>query len=346
MFTIYGGKTEFNQWDQGQRVLNPKMVVGDRAVFRNASGETHPMYAYEYEGKVVADVPNDLLMMATPILVDLCETTECRTSFRVIAREKPEGYERIDNTPCIPQTPSSGGVSRWNDLPDKPFYEEVGEVCFIDNKTVTSNYDSDFGAFAVSLGTALEQMPLNGNCKVVWDGVSREHAIIETELMGEIYHGFGNLSFFASFGISAPNTGESYAFLVLPSRWVVAFTTDSSATEHTISVSAEALAYHPMEQGYIDIPTLDFVALGLPVLPQNSQGQSIEGDFSAIYETLLKNWIVKVRYAYQSGEVAECIGVAIVNRDFRTFQFRLHVFGVVDFAFDVTRSKITGWQDT
>lgn len=124
MFTIYGGKTEFNQWDQGQRVTNPRMVVGDRAVFRNASGETHPMIAYNYNGVVVADVPNDLLRVAMPILVDLCETAEYRTSFQVIAQDKPDGYEEIDNTPCIPKE-TSGGVSSWNDLTDKPFGETI-----------------------------------------------------------------------------------------------------------------------------------------------------------------------------------------------------------------------------
>ena len=130
MFTIYGGKTEFNQWDQGQRVTNPNMVVGDKVRFWNATGETHPMIAYLHEGVVVADVPNDLLQNACPIVVELCGKPECQGRFTVnfVSDKKPDGYIFIDNTHCEPVTPSAGGVSSWNDLTDKPFYKESNKT--------------------------------------------------------------------------------------------------------------------------------------------------------------------------------------------------------------------------
>ena len=66
MFTIYGGKDAFDQWDQGQRVTCPGLAAGDKVTFLNCTGETHPMKAYSYNGEVVCDVPNDLLRMARP----------------------------------------------------------------------------------------------------------------------------------------------------------------------------------------------------------------------------------------------------------------------------------------
>ena len=111
MFTIYGGKAAFDQWDQGQRVTNPAMQAGDKVTFTNCTGETHPMKAYTHEGAVVCDVPNDLLMKAMPILVDLCGNHEHRTRLLVNAKEKPDGYVYVDNT-AYPQesTGNSGGI--------------------------------------------------------------------------------------------------------------------------------------------------------------------------------------------------------------------------------------------
>lgn len=123
MFTIYGGKTEFNQWEQGQRVTNPKLTVGNKVRFWNATGETHPMIAYMHEGVVVADVPNDLLQHCSPLLVQLCGDPECLTRFIVNAQKKPADYVFIDNTHCEYAHSSGGGVSSWNDLTDKPFDE-------------------------------------------------------------------------------------------------------------------------------------------------------------------------------------------------------------------------------
>ncbi len=136
MFTIYGGKTEFNQWEQGQMVTNPNMAVGDMVRFWNGSGETHPMIAYTHEGVVVVDVPNDLLQRAAPILVDLCKDPERLTRFTVnfVSCKAPEDYQFVDNTHCEPVVPpgggsgGGGGVTSWNDLEDKPFGTEQVNV--------------------------------------------------------------------------------------------------------------------------------------------------------------------------------------------------------------------------
>lgn len=114
MFTIYGEKTEFSQWEQGQRVTNPKLAVGDKVRFWNASGETHPMIAYMHEGVVVADVPNDLLQHCSPILVELCGDPECLTRFIVNAQDKPAGYVFVDNTHCVVADPELFSTEKWS----------------------------------------------------------------------------------------------------------------------------------------------------------------------------------------------------------------------------------------
>lgn len=237
----------------------------------------------------------------------------------------------------------SGGVTSWNDLKDRPFDKAVEEVRFVDNLTATSEYNSNYGAFCIYLEAALEQMPLTGNCKVAWDGVTRTHPIVEAEIQGEIYHGFGNLYMFSSFGLNAPNTGEPYAVLILPNRYAMVFTMDQSPAEHTVTVAADDAVYHPMDQRYLDIPTLDFVALGLSAIPQNqSEAATIVGDFTDIYETLLKNWVVKVRFDSQGSQFSKYNCVAFVNRHPDTAQFILTVFGYFTFKFTVTRSGIVG----
>ncbi len=107
MFTIYGGNTEFNQWDLEQRVVEPSLVAGDKVVFLNSSGMTHPMMAYRYDNDIVVDVPNELLTMAMPIVVYINGRYDTRTSISVTAKAKPEGYIFVDNSGW----PSDNGAS-------------------------------------------------------------------------------------------------------------------------------------------------------------------------------------------------------------------------------------------
>lgn len=95
MFHIYGGKTEFQQWETGQLVTCPHMEVGDAVVFR-AHGKAYATKATQREVGVWADVPNYLLQEAGQIRVDLGWDAnghlDCRTYFEVAEREKPEDY--------------------------------------------------------------------------------------------------------------------------------------------------------------------------------------------------------------------------------------------------------------
>lgn len=93
MFSIKDGRTAFNQWEQGQILVNEHMKAGDRVFFRGASGETYTMYATS-DG---VEVPNILLQTARSMIVDLEGRNSCRTAIGVNAAEKPADYVLEDN---------------------------------------------------------------------------------------------------------------------------------------------------------------------------------------------------------------------------------------------------------
>lgn len=187
MFTIYGGKTEFNQWEQGHRVTEPKLAVGDKVRFWNASGETHPMIAYQHEGVIVADVPNDLLQHYSPILVELCGNPECLTRFIVNAQDKPADYVFVDNTHCepAPSGPSSGGLT---ELPEGYPYKEKSETVLVEETAVEMSAVGETGLCQGSLVTDLHWTD-GENYILKLDGESYECTV--KNLAGTMY--IGNL---------------------------------------------------------------------------------------------------------------------------------------------------------
>ena len=98
MFSIRYGYTEFEQWEQWCALENPHMSDGDRVFFRSANGATFTMRAEE--GMVY--VPNRLLQIARPFVVELEGHPECTTQFRVVEAPKPDYYELEDNTAPVP----------------------------------------------------------------------------------------------------------------------------------------------------------------------------------------------------------------------------------------------------
>lgn len=114
MFEIYGGATEFNQWDLDKMVINSCMNEGDEVVFYKSNGETYPVKATRYFGSVVANVPNYILQTAGNILVSLGQGNEkhddCETIFSVVAADKPGDY----NCKCNVSQPLLNGESTGN----------------------------------------------------------------------------------------------------------------------------------------------------------------------------------------------------------------------------------------
>lgn len=145
MFEIYNSENQhFTQWEQNHVLTNPCMKAKDEVVFRNSSGKTIVAYARTQDGQVVVDVPNVLLQYPLNILVGLGQGleqhSECETVFSVVEADKPEDYEFVDNIKLPSNDISLDDLEiSWNDLADKPFYEQVTE-----NFSDTLEFDTEY----------------------------------------------------------------------------------------------------------------------------------------------------------------------------------------------------------
>lgn len=229
MFTIYGGKTEFNQWEQGQRVTNPKLAVGDKVRFWNQSGETHPMIAYKHEGVVVADVPNDLLQHCSPILVELCGDPECMSRFVVTAQGKPADYVFVDNTHCAPAP--SGGVTDYNDLENRPFGSNgMKTVDILPETTVEIAPDSGNAEIAATVPLVEGQ-----TYTVKYNGVDYECVCSTMDQDGVTFYILGNIGAMMGSG----DTGEPFIVMSIPDIGTCGIIALDGSTSVTLSVSGE-----------------------------------------------------------------------------------------------------------
>lgn len=96
---IYDGRESFAQWDMNMKVTDETFKVGEKIDFYNGTTENAlVMLAYEYNGVVVADVPNIFFTLPLPIMVyrcvdeDSCSCTKEMHKFEVRKRPKPDDY--------------------------------------------------------------------------------------------------------------------------------------------------------------------------------------------------------------------------------------------------------------
>lgn len=90
------------------------------------------------------------------------------------------GQEIDEKLRKIDSLESSGGVSSWNDLTDKPFYEEVTEITVIDNQTLEFGVvgDGEENKMQAELYLPEEQALVVGNTyTVTLDGVVYENLV-------------------------------------------------------------------------------------------------------------------------------------------------------------------------
>lgn len=149
MFQIVG-KEKFEQWDLDQLVTCDCLKEGDAVVF-SGYGKAYETTAFAQDGKVVADVPNFLLQKAGSFRVDLGwgldAHMDCRTTFTVEAKEKPEDYVCTCNIKQRNSTApggSGGGATSWDDLGTAGYREDT--VLYADDLEV----DGDMGMALVA----------------------------------------------------------------------------------------------------------------------------------------------------------------------------------------------------
>lgn len=250
MFNIYGGAAEFKQWELDKFVTNSCMKEGDEVVFRNSHGETYVVKAFAQGSEILADVPNYLLRTADNILVDLEQGNdrhpECRTTFTVVAQDKPDGYECKYNVPER-QSASSGGSglpagakpnqyivtdgdgnAKWE---DKLAYTEPTMVELLAETTVTIETDEGEGRLempALTIGKKYT-VKLNG---VVYDL--------------ECFDDDGYRTIGAPYGDWSGYPFQICTYEDVTSLWV------QKAGTYTVSVSCEGETIHPIEAKYLN----------------------------------------------------------------------------------------------
>ena len=270
MFTIYGGKQEFMQWDLDQFVTNPCMQEGDEVVFYNSHGATYVVNAFAKDGAILADVPNYLLQMEGNILVDLEQGldrhTECRTTFAVVAQAKPEGYDCQYNVPDRPV--KNGGVSSWNDLTDKPFYEESGIVEILPELTAEVGEDSGVAmlpAAHIIVGN-LYTVTYNGTA---YECVANEADPLES---GTMLPALGNMG-----GVDG---GEPFFIMVDESAGEGILFPLDGATSVTLSIKGEGTTIHPLDAKFLP-DGVPYVTEGMvEILPECQPTFFEEGGFA------------------------------------------------------------------
>ena len=98
MFTIYGNRKSFFQWDLNQKLIVNSPICSEVHFSNILSNEALVCRAYKLDGMIVVDVPNILLTEALDIKAYIVAEDEqgCRTcntgTFEVVKRDKPADY--------------------------------------------------------------------------------------------------------------------------------------------------------------------------------------------------------------------------------------------------------------
>lgn len=143
-----------------------------------------------------------------------------------------------------------GGVSSWNDLTDKPFYEESGEVVYASGE-YTSEYDSNFGVFCIYVPWCDRELKPPTPFTVIFDGAAYEVSqIVNIPSMGNM---FGNLGLLNDVvGTSFENTGEPFVGVV-GRNYCTLYVLDTAPTKHNVKISALGTIAHTISKQYLPV---------------------------------------------------------------------------------------------
>jgi hypothetical protein len=148
--------------------------------------------------------------------------------------------------------PSSGGVSSWNDLTDKPFYtESTGVVTLLDETQIP--LDSG-GMFTMSAEGNVFQEGLT--YFVTFDGSDYECVSFERIDNGILGYMIGNLAF-----LGGENSNEPFLIAGIPSeQMVVIIAPNYAGTTVTIKIMVNSEIVHPLDKKFLPDYTHDDIA--------------------------------------------------------------------------------------
>ena len=130
-------------------------------------------------------------------------------------------------------------VKSWNDLEDRPFYEEIGENILIQEMTL-EGFAVVWGPIYAVKNPFTITLNFGQTYTVTWDGVGYD---VECKSIDGIVY-FGNENYVNMRG------GGDIPFAVMFANDVIFVATESTAALHTISISTEATV-HKIDEKYL-----------------------------------------------------------------------------------------------
>ena len=177
-----------------------------------------------------------------------------------------EDPESVDLTKLI-EIPE-GGTSSWNDLTDKPFYEEDNRVELFQEQDVEGfAVNVDFGLYYQAVECA-EFAPVAGETySVFWDGQTWDCTVYDASAVVPGCMGLGNG---AAFGY--PGNNEPFIIAASSSTSIIDFFALDEAASHRIGIS----------KGSTIVKTLDAKFLPMEAIDQRIEdyiSSALEGDY-------------------------------------------------------------------
>lgn len=209
---IYNGRKRFFQYDMDQKFLILNENVSELHYYTEEHPKVVARQVYELEGKRVCDVPNYLFETnGTLTVYTFCNTdgewTKSKHLFEIVERQKPEDYvveeelekwssldERVTK---LEENGAGNGVASWNDLQDRPFYDEEVIKTIVEETTYVIPFSMNSGEYQGQFEADLGELPLNAGEKyiVVIDGVEYESTCLkEGDAFGFMVSHSGNMA--------------------------------------------------------------------------------------------------------------------------------------------------------
>lgn len=176
-----------------------------------------------------------------------------------------------------------GGSVSWEDVTDKPFYEEQNIKEILAETTFTSEYSNLFGGYAHVLPVGSYELVLGNTYKVLWDG---EEFTCEAMDGGSVLYGAVYIGNATPFGLLGNN--EPFAIVHAESdgdAGIIVCLTDTEETAHTLSIYQDTTIIKTLDPKFLPVaPAVDLTAF-------ESDGIIVEtfADGSTVTTTMERN---------------------------------------------------------
>ncbi len=173
---------------------------------------------------------------------------------------------------------AGGGVSSWNDIPDKPeglpYVEKVyGEIL----PETTIEIDPNEGGGMLE---GIVPSVIGNRYTVTWNGVDYECVCVDTGVPAYAHGLLGN-----GVMMGGEDTGEPFAIASVPESGVTIFACFDGSTSAVLSVNGEIDIVHPIDSRCLpggDAGSFDLTALGLGEVVAGGEEMTIACDTTAI----------------------------------------------------------------